>query len=315
MTDRFFYHSFPQHADPDDLLELGLNVMRSIIGAGLLLTPEIVEWREWRIDGPSAPTMLAAKSISFTELSLQSLLEHSKRYGPFAIEFSPDDFLALGGLPVLYLPPIGNERKGLDGVGAAMLHRIGEIQNLLELLDSIGHLDDQGYLDATRDGQTVPTRIPTVVAKELIPLLEIGESVTDLLNALRAFLGLVYKADEGIDDERLKHYREREWRILSGIVANDVTITRELTEEEKEGLVAMNEAFFTEVLAFRTGPARRVDQCQLFQAMDGREVISYASRIICPEAALEEVSGILEDAELGYVPVVALETLGHSPAG
>ena len=301
LAERFFYHSFPQRSERNEALEKGLAILDSIATSGFLLTPGITEWREPREGGLSDPVRLASKSISFTELEPGELSRHSERYGPFAIQFPIRKLLALGALPVIYLPPARAQRQGLEGVGSTFLFRVGEIQGLLERLVTIEALDQDDRLLVVHDGdETTETTITVGAAKELIEVLgRRHQPVQQLLNALRAFLSLVHITEdmEGEDDE-LKHYREREWRIVSGIAAQESDTTRDLTDEEKDRLIALDRDFFSYVQEFPTGPRRRVDQCRMMERLENEPVLSYASRVIVPADAATNAASSLEAAGL-----------------
>src|SRR3990172_2372166 len=99
---RFVYHSFPRRfAGKSDEVAKGLEVLRLVKRLGLLLTPEITEWTELLSDGTSShPWNLAQKRCCFTDLAPFELLEHSKYFGSFALEFEPAVLRRLGAVPV-----------------------------------------------------------------------------------------------------------------------------------------------------------------------------------------------------------------------
>lgn len=313
MTERYFYHSFPQHSNSDDATMKGLAIVESMARHGFLLTPEVTRWSEYLESGDrSEEVFLAQKSVSFTELEPAELPRHADRYGPFAFEFPVPALLELGALPVIYLPPPQPLGSGMGGVGASLLMRLGEVQRLLELLSDVVDLPDDGTnLVVTRGGvASFESSISIADAQEFIRMLELqSQPVSALVNSLRAFLGLVYPTtDLDESDDELKHYREREWRIVGGAMHSGKEVHQQLDDEAKDAILRIDPVFFGAVEDYRSGPSRRVDLCQLFQDLDGRHVLSRASRCIVPSEAVSEAEAVLLGAGLD-VDVVSLDSI------
>lgn len=287
--------------------------MKSMAASGFLLTPEITSWAENLQSGElSDPTGLMQKSISFTELEPAELSRHATRYGPYSLEFPIPALLELGALPVVYLPPSRSPRVGLDGIGAMHVMRLGEIQHLLELLRDVSDLEDDGTrLLTTRNGQPIAeTSISVTDAQEFVRLLELQiQPVEALVGALKAFLGLVYPTtNEAEGDDELKHYREREWRIVGSVILDGVEIHRELSDDQRDAILEIDPFFFGESVKYPWGSARPVDQCLAFTDLGGRHVLSYASRCIVPLDAIADIERVLDKAGLD-IDVIGLEDL------
>jgi hypothetical protein len=94
------------------------------------------------------------------------------------------------------------------------------------------------------------------------------------------------------------YYRQREWRILANAIWHGVPITRELTDNEKTAVLAIDAAFFGCEKDFRTGRYRVVDQCQVMLELGGRHVLAYAERLLVPLGPAGEAERILAEADI-----------------
>src|SRR5262245_8661149 len=66
---RYFFHSFPRRKGAT--AKKGLAILESIVRSGLLLTPELIEWREIQSNGRfSEPFTVAQKRVCFTESAI-----------------------------------------------------------------------------------------------------------------------------------------------------------------------------------------------------------------------------------------------------
>jgi hypothetical protein len=105
MSNRNFYHNFPRIRlwyDRQKILKDGLKILKSIHTIGLILAPELVEWKQVLIDENTRSTIVRQNRISFTELSSDEIGEHGKKFGPFSLEFEIETLRRLGALPVIY---------------------------------------------------------------------------------------------------------------------------------------------------------------------------------------------------------------------
>lgn len=312
----YFYHSFPRRyrEDPAAEIDSGLKILSSIISSGFLLSPEITEWKERRDDGSLGERWEnIQKTCSFTDLSPNKLSEHSKRFGRFSVEFDSQSFRELGGIPVFYLPRASEEDRGLESLAASLVARTGEIQTLLNRLAEVetdlpANVNKNRNVAYNKNGQQVCTRCSYEGAQDLIDFLTDGtQPVYILRNALRVLAGFMYPTENLKYTGMLAYYRQREWRLIANMSHNGQDIDRDLTDPEKDKLVAIDNEFFGKEIKYRTGTYRRVDQCRIFSMLDGKPVIQYAKRVIVPSEAVTRAVKLLE----GYaeVPIVALEEL------
>lgn len=319
QSERYFYHSFPRRfrKDPASELDKGLEVLSSIIASGCLLTPEITEWREPRDDGSLGEAWkIIQKTCCFTELSPNELPKHSEQFGNFSIEFDLQMLRQLGGIPVFYLPRATAEDRGLESLAASLIARTGEIQILLNRLAELANLvsnseDKSQLLVLQKNGQQVHTRCTLGGAADVITMITDGaESVDILRNALRVLSAFFYPAEDFSYTGLLAYYQQREWRLIANMAHLGQNIDRELTDPEKTRLMAIDSDFFGRKMEFFTGTCRRVDQCRLFNKLDGKPLIQYARRVIVPGGAIARAEELLKES--AEIPVVTLEGLVDS---
>lgn len=316
QPERYFYHSFPRRFTDDSAseIDMGLDVLSSIIASGFLLTPEITEWREPRDDGSlGEPWKNIQKTCCFTELSPNELLDHSKRFGSFSIEFDLQRFRELGGIPVFYLPRATEGNRGLESLAASLVARIGEIQILLNRLaeleiDVSASVDKKRFVGFEKGGQQIHTRCSYAGAEDLIAAVTDGTQPVEILrNALRALSAFFYPAEDFTYTGLLAYYRQREWRLIANMSHLGRSIDRDLTDPEKNRLLTIDSEFFGRKMDFFTGPCRRVDQCKLFEKLDGKPLMHYARRVIVPGHAVDKAKDLLK--AYAEIKVIELEGL------
>lgn len=316
-TERYFYHNFPRRYKDDETLhiEKGLSILASIKQSGFVLTPEITEWREPISDGSlSKPWKVVQKRCCFTELVPSDVANHSDVFGKFALEFEIPILRQLGGIPVFYLPRATNEDRGLESLASALLARIGEIQVLLNRLGELEELvkntsDKNKILQIAKNNHVLgPIQCSIGGAEDLISFLRYdSQPVAVLRNALRALSGFFYPSEDFRFTGPLAYYRQREWRIIANMSKLGQDLTRDPTDEEKESLLKIDNEFFNKKLEFLTGTYPLIDQCQIFDSLDGKPIIKYVKRVIVPSKAKRNVTKLLSDEE--DPPIVCLESL------
>jgi hypothetical protein len=315
MTDdiRHFYHSFPRpRADEKrgDVVDRGLAILRSVVQSGLVLAPEIVEWKTPVNIGSRSPIRLLQQRACFTELSLSDLPDHAKRFGPFALEF---DILALrrvGALPVIYMPQSLSEHDHLALLGPMIVSHLGYIKYLLEQLNRLAQLGDPEHIKSTYPGATH-------IADDCILTLENGDAARGTTvqtfqvpwSSIRDFLAYVgfenapfsamsgaaaitqslfYPTDGEHVDERLGYYRQREWRITAGYSLNGIPRARDLTDLEKSNLLEIDSRFWSRALADDPGAFQRIDKAVALTQPGSADLLAMATRLIVPREALVE---------------------------
>jgi hypothetical protein len=97
------------------------------------------------------------------------------------------------------------------------------------------------------------------------------------------------------------------------MVKDGTAVTRSLSQTEIDDMLALNAGFFGKMVQFRTGLARVVDQCQIFEVFQGKHVINTVRRLIVPGDAQDEAIALIKGKGFD-LEVVSLESIGKDEA-
>ena len=147
--------------------------------------------------------------------------------------------------------------------------------------------------------------------RTVLRLLTYGiQSFEVQLSNVRKFGGLFYPCERPGQEDLLTYYQQREWRILGGLMKEGVVGTRKPSEEEKQRLLTIDRDFFGKTIETRTrGPVPIAEECEFLTKVDDRHVLSYARRVICPKAVLDDARRLLDQGGLDKLPLVVIEAL------
>jgi hypothetical protein len=258
-----FFHSFPRPsgnkpADEDK----GLKILANILKSGLLLVPEVMEFpSEYRGEDNYR---LVQSRFCLTQLDdLESLERHAEHFGAFHLEFGDKVVYSLGAIPVMYLPKRGNQPDKcsglLDDLGSFFIHRLLELQNLCT---RAGQLEDILLANSFKETVTIGDEMAgtyTVNVKQASAVLKMLcrdiEYFDRILGAIQGLASLFYPIDmeRGGKYEQLYYFRQREWRVIRGIVpgeyapgasGNSSSIDGALNDEEKDALLEIDPVFY-----------------------------------------------------------------------
>jgi len=317
--DNQLYHSFPRNMRKHpDCNKVGLATLEAIIKNGLILTPEVLEWKDptpreyYPKNSPSEMKHLQLR-VCFTELEESAVLEHSNEFGEFAIEWSIEEGRKLGFIPVFYVPT-STTSIGFESHGASLILRLHEVSIALGRLAKISDIPkkhDMEFLEY--DQQKLSCSVGS--AKELVSSM-FNEKISPstlcgfLEGTMNHFLPCGRLSD-GSDE--LKYYRQREWRLAGFLTSRVFSDTRviNIDENQKHELLNLNKKFFGDTIEINGKPTRRVDCCGAYKIAFGKHVLEYASRVICPKVMVSEVKNRLSKANI-ILEVVALEDLGEN---
>ena len=297
METTFFYHSFPRRQQADS--KIGLEVLGSILESGLLLTPEVIRWREPGRPTDQAPAFKALQiRACFTELPPADLPQHAERFGRFALEFTVESLRELGAIPVFYVPNGTETAIGFNGAAQALVMRVAQVQDIISRLKRMKNMEP-----------LQPGQLPNAAWKEAVAAATEGlpSCLEEFVFSVIALLSLLFPAENLTYTDELGYYRQREWRIIENFALNGVWPFRELTPDERTRLLAFDAQFFERVLD-HPAAGRVIERCRMFSELQGLAVIRRVKRFIVPAECVAAAHELVQRAGL-VAPVVALETL------
>jgi hypothetical protein len=320
---RSFYHSFPRRLPseaPDLFIARGLELLKGIKNIGLVLAPEVVEWRIPQVDGTMKVIRNRQRRICFTELSESELSGHAQTFGPFSLEFRIEVLRQFGVLPVIYVPQMVEGDSLLSSFGPVIVWMFENARYTLDLLDQLSKLSDpQSALEvARRSNPQVASMDPNYtltlqnhdedkkiaqkfevearVVRGLLGYLSYKTAPFDLMRgAIYAAQNLFYPTDDQINDRLLSYYRQREWRIIPGATVQGRSNARMATQVEREFLLGLNHRFWSREIKDDKGTFRRVDEAHVIDEFQGKHISEFIGRIIAPLEALDEAREVFGD--------------------
>ena len=313
---RNFYHSVPRPRDgePHDArIERGLAILRAIKQSGLVLAPEIVEWHTPVNIGSPSPIRLLQQRICFTELSRNELNEHSRRFGPIAIEFDIVKLRRAGALPVIYMPQALSEQDYFTVIGSFLVSHLGHIKHMVELLNSVGQSRDPDHIRKNfevmevRDDYVLNLRnvnaagdtiqeftIPWRSIRNFLSFIGFENAPFDAMTgAISIAQSLFYPTDDNHTDELLGYYRQREWRITAGYYVNGIPRGRPLVDGEKRMLMNADSDFWNRRMSDGKEAFLRLDKAVVLSEPNPQMLRKMISRVIVPKEIGDEVHEIV----------------------
>jgi hypothetical protein len=311
MEERFFYHSFPRRgASTVEEIDKGCNILTAICDFGLLLTPQLIEWKQPNVGGAPRVFPVLQKRVCFTELGPLELPEHAEKFGHFALEFEIDMVRRLGAVPVFYVPqPTSEAATDGSAVGTALLaiamdshvviQRMACLDQLFKGSTPVAeHFDWKPGFARSPDGRG-DYRLNRDEAKNF--LAAIGHAVTpwdNLRNGAFALLNFFHPTDNVKQDKVLDYYREREWRIACGFRiqkkdGSHVDVLHVLTRSERKIVLEIDREFFEHKISTDTGIVETLDQVLVHPGLDGKRLIEMVRRVVVPGEAVSRANEIL----------------------
>jgi hypothetical protein len=322
MQTRRFYHSFPRprRADTDQtIVAKGLGILQLMATTGVILAPEVVQWRQPLIDGTHRTTDLLQTRACFTELAAEELPEHGKRFGPFALEFDLATLRRAGALPVIYMPQTTGGDRNFSVLGLGIVTQLGDIKYTIEQLHHLQNISssewllqyakDQGATSVSEDcvinltnvdenGNAVNVyRVPRKYVEQILSYIGFKNAPFDFMRGVLSLMqALFYPTDDQKHDQALAYYRQREWRLVGDIAINGVPVDRPLVDAEKEQLLRIDAHFWGGELRTKDNVHRRVDLARaLTQSVDGQPLFGLAEKILVPTSAYDQATSICGD--------------------
>ena len=311
---RYFYHSFPRPRrgeSREETVNRGWSILQSMRSIGLILAPEIVEWRTPVSIGSPSPIRLLQQRICFTELSPDELGAHSTRFGPFSIEFDVMTLRRAGALPVVYMPQALSRQDHLALLGPIIVSHLGHIKYTIEQLEFLNRFNDPSYvknqfpeaermspdcvLTLTNGDQSRGTlqefQVPWRAIRDLLGYLGFENAPYDAMTGVTSVVqSLFYPTDDEHSDDLLGYYRQNEWRITGGYYINGVPRARSLEEDEKLSLAELDSAFWKRELSDGKGGFFRANKALVLSESD--RLLKTVRRLYVPEEKAQEARRI-----------------------
>lgn len=303
MQNRHLFHSFPRAAvseTRDQTIDRGLSILRYMFEIGLILAPELVTWGR----GDGEPTTLLQTRICFTELARSELPEHSKTFGPFALQFSPKMLRSAGAMPVIYAPQAieGHPASGLAEFCVKAATSTKYVLEQLEQLKKIALQIESGTFEGKKvdPGATINLKNADP-AGNIVHSSEIkGTDIANLMHylgfrnipfdhsigMLDVYENIFYPTDNVHIDDALGYYRQREWRLAGTIIAmNDHFLSRPLTPVEQERLEAIDFGFWTHELTMKGVRCKRSGLARIYTPQTDWSLEDLVDTILVPASA------------------------------
>jgi hypothetical protein len=191
----------------------------------------------------------------------------------------------------------------LRHLAATFIHRLRDLQmiaSMLEYLDEAA-TDFAGEEEITVKSDTGKSKtINPALLRDILELIldgivNIGDNkerkkkeFAQIQGAVQSLYSLFFFADDLPDKIKdsppLKSFKEREWRIVQGMIVKGKKQDRYLTGEERKAIMAVDTGFFgAELDLYIDGrKPQRIDLCRILPSINGKPVQSFINRIYVP---------------------------------
>jgi hypothetical protein len=137
--------------------------------------------------------------------------------------------------------------------------------------------------------------------------------------AIQGLASLFYPADMDYTDkktnkpyyEQLYYFRQREWRVIRGVMLGKQRIDKRLDPAEEAVLLEIDPVFYgkgEKELEFVDGKRAKVCECTVIRKLDGKPVWKMMDYIIVPAGRLEEARELAERYNVDRGKIVDMET-------
>jgi hypothetical protein len=274
-------------------------------------------WKQSLEIGGYREITLRQSRMCFTELSRIEVEAHTETFGPFSIELSIDALRRLGALPVIYMPQHLKDDRRFSTAGATLVAEVNDIKYTINQLQQLFQLTDDDYMlnvvakgatsvaedcvlnlpNVDPSGQVVATyQISRNDVRNLLSYIGYRNAPFDLMIGVLSHLQALFcPTDDEIHDRELLYYRQREWRLVNGLIVNGQQQCRPLTQSERATVSATNPIFWNRELSDREGTFRRIEAAFLLPSYEGGHISEIISSVIVPQDAYIEAVTIFDD--------------------
>ena len=317
MNDRRFFHSFPRPKkdEPEgSSLARGLNALSLMKRIGPILAPEVVNWDVSGFSLGAKQLSILQRRMSFTELSISELPEHSKVFGPISLAFDLAALRAAGAVPVIYVPQ-GIADGPLSQIATFCVHGIHHTKGVLSQLQQLKETADPVRLGQSLNMPVDPNCVlqlkntdsaGNTVAQYSIRLTEVQHLLQYVgfnsipfdhsAGILGYFLDMFYPTDNSYKNDQLGYYRQREWRlIVTNINLKGRPIGRKLSESEVAELEQIDPEFWSRKLSVDGVEQPRSELALVYDPTPGWNFLDLVEEVLVPADAVNRTRAIVGD--------------------
>ncbi|MGD0046793.1 MAG: hypothetical protein ABSE42_07210 [Bryobacteraceae bacterium] len=314
---RRFFHSFPRpkkDESEDATLDRGLSILTLMKQVGLVLAPEVVIWDISAFSLGAKQLSILQRRVSFTELSVTELAEHSAIFGPISLSFDIAKLRGAGATPVIYVLQ-GTAGSPLSQVATFCVHGAHHTKYVLSQLHELKEVSDPARLAQRLMTPVSPNCEITlrntgpagnVVAEYKVKALDVQHVLQYVgfnnipfdhsSGILGFFLDMFYPADNTYKSDQLGYYRQREWRLTaSNVNLNGRPIGRKLSSGEIAKLEKIDREFWRREIVVDGAEHRRSDLALVYDPMPGWDFFDLVEEIFAPQRATDRVRAIVGD--------------------
>jgi Putative abortive phage resistance protein AbiGi, antitoxin len=318
MEQRRFFHSFPRPKKgetEDATLARSIRILEFMMRVGLVLAPEVVNW-DMRLvtQGAKQQLSILQRRVSFTELDMSELTQHSAAFGLFSLSFDIAKLRAAGATPVIYVPQATADSP-LTLFASFCVNGVHHTKYVLSQLQQLKELSDHGRLaemlkepvspeckitltntDAV-GGIAARYTIPVSAIRDILQYVGFNSIPFDHSNAvLGYFLNLFYPTDNAFKNDQLGYYRQREWRLIaSDLGIKGRPIARKLSGSEVTELEEIDPEFWRRELKEDNAGHRRSALALVYDPLPGWELFNLVEEVLVPEHAVDRSRAVVGD--------------------
>lgn len=281
MYNEFFYHSFSRllkNESIQDNNKRAFQTLESILKNGLLFVPEEIKL-PFKIESPLKP--IVQHRVCFTLISREKLLEHTKIFGNFSIEFNTNILREIGITPAMYLPIFNYDNdRHLQNVSSKFVYRLMKFhQEAREEAEKI-HND---LMKASK-------------VSDYSKILSLKQKKQEILEKRAWFEGLanmIYPLDNNSYTQENGYYQQREWKLPANLTNNGSDTTEIATHEQQQELLDINRNFFSKEINYLGRKLSRAMISFFLKTFQQKHILEHANKIIVPKENVAQVRALL----------------------
>lgn len=281
MSNEFFYHSFSRflkNESTQDNNKRAFQTLESILKNGLLFVPEEIKL-PFKIESPLKP--IVQHRVCFTLISREKLLQHTKIFGNFSIEFNTNILREIGITPAMYLPIFNYDNdRHLQNVSSKFVYRLMKFhQEAREEAEKI----DNDLIKASK-------------VSDYSKIWSLKQKKQEILEKRAWFEGLanmIYPLDNNSYTQENGYYQQREWKLPANLTNNGSDTTEIATHQQQQELLDINRNFFSKEINYLGRKLSRAMISFFLKTFQQKHILEHANKIIVPKENVAQVRALL----------------------